>query len=191
MPYRSGEGGRCWNPGGPLGVPGADYEDEPGVRPPLVDPDDPAIIHIGMAAMQLARFGFDPHDADIARRAVEVGRRDYDRDPDVVEKRRIQELERRQEERRLADPWAIGEGEVVYYMRIGDRVKIGWSTNLPKRLGVINPEELMVTEPGNRLLERARHDQFAELRTHGEWFRLEDRLTSHIEELRRLDREAS
>ena len=40
------------------------------------------------------------------------------------------------------------EISIVYYMRIGDRVKIGTTTNLKRRRAEINPEELMATEPG-------------------------------------------
>jgi Meiotically up-regulated gene 113 len=75
-------------------------------------------------------------------------------------------------------------GEVVYYMRIGDRVKIGTSTNLRRRLKAINPEELLAIEQGGVGVESERHKQFSELRTHGEWFKLEGRLVQHIEQLR-------
>ena len=75
-------------------------------------------------------------------------------------------------------------GSVVYYMRIGNRVKIGTSTNLRDRLEAINPEELLALEAGDARLERRRHRQFAALRTHGEWFRLEGALRDHIEALR-------
>lgn len=71
-------------------------------------------------------------------------------------------------------------GSVVYYMRIGDRVKIGTSTNLRKRLSAINPEELLGYEEGGLGLERHRHKQFADLRTHGEWFKLEGALVEHL-----------
>lgn len=74
--------------------------------------------------------------------------------------------------------------DVVYYMRIGNRVKIGTSTNLVERLKALNPEELMVTEPGGPDTERSRHRQFADLRTHGEWFKLEGPLLEHIERLK-------
>lgn len=130
--------------------------------------------------MQLRAFGFDPADPDMAMRAIEAGRRAYESDPQV---RAAQSIVRSASRR--TDKFAIAEGEVVYYMRIGNRVKIGWSTNLPLRLAAINPEELMATELGNRILERVRHDQFAELRTHGEWFQLDERLTEHISDLQR------
>lgn len=161
--------------GGATGVAG------PPTGANLVDPGEPAWGHILRAAMQLRAFGFDPADPDIAMRAIDAGRRAYESDPQV---RATQSIER--SAARRADKFAIAEGEVVYYMRIGNRIKIGWSTNLPLRLAAINPEELMATEPGNRVLERVRHDQFAELRTHGEWFELNVRLTDHIAELRRL-----
>lgn len=75
---------------------------------------------------------------------------------------------------------------VVYYMRIGNRVKIGFTTNLPLRLKAITPEELMATELSTRpSLEAERHREFAEYRTHGEWFRLEGRLAEHIGRLRK------
>lgn len=75
-------------------------------------------------------------------------------------------------------------GEVVYYMRVGNRVKIGTTANLGMRLRTINPEELMATEPGGPGHERHRHAEFRALRTNGEWFRLESPLTEHIEKLR-------
>lgn len=75
-------------------------------------------------------------------------------------------------------------GAVVYYVRIGNRVKIGTSTNLRDRLQAINPEELLALELGGHNVESRRHRQFASLRTHGEWFRYEGPLAEHIERLR-------
>jgi hypothetical protein len=72
----------------------------------------------------------------------------------------------------------------VYYMRIGNRVKIGWTSNLKTRMASINPEELLASEPGTRDTERERHQQFDNLRIHGEWFAMEEPLLSHIESLR-------
>lgn len=77
------------------------------------------------------------------------------------------------------------DGPVVYYVRIGNRVKIGTSVNLPDRLSTINPEEVLAVEPGDIRTERRRHREFANLRTHGEWFRYEEPLTQHIEQIRR------
>lgn len=146
----------------------------------LVDPDDPAFHHITRAALKLIEFGFDPSDPDIAARAIEVGRKNYDEDPATRARRYIRES--------LVTRFGIdGESpaaEVVYYMRIGNRVKIGWSTSLASRLASINPEELMATEPGDRELEKLRHQQFRALRTHGEWFRMEPPLLDHIRQVK-------
>lgn len=79
------------------------------------------------------------------------------------------------------------DGTVVYYMRIGNRIKIGYSNNLAKRLAAINPEELMAFEFGDNTLEYTRHLQFRDLRTHGEWFRHEHPLAAHIKELQKLN----
>lgn len=83
-------------------------------------------------------------------------------------------------ERAKADP-----DEMVYYMRFGDRVKIGYTTNLGKRRLAVPNDEVLAIEPGTRTLEAMRHRQFAELRITGEWFHYAEPLTEHIEGLRR------
>lgn len=69
---------------------------------------------------------------------------------------------------------------MIYYMRLGNRVKIGWTQKIHTRLGAIMPEELMALERGGVTEERARHRCFARLRVVGEWFRVEDPLESFI-----------
>lgn len=73
---------------------------------------------------------------------------------------------------------------VVYYVRFGDRVKIGYTTNLAARLTAIPHDEVLATEPGTMQDERARHRQFADLRITGEWFTYAEPLVSHIVALR-------
>lgn len=68
-------------------------------------------------------------------------------------------------------------------MRLGDLVKIGTSTNLSERCKALNPQEVLATEPGDALVERRRHRQFAPLRVHGEWFRMAPELLEHIANL--------
>jgi hypothetical protein len=142
----------------------------------IVDPLDPAFGEIVAAALELSRFGYSPNDPDVARRAIIVGGRRW----------KEKEDERRAACERVASLQPHEGAELVYYMRIGNRVKIGTTGNLKSRLSTINPEELMATEPGGRERERARHDQFKELRTHGEWFRLEEPLVSYMEKLKKL-----
>lgn len=76
---------------------------------------------------------------------------------------------------------------IVYYMRLGNLVKIGWTTNLDSRRADLNPQEVMATEPGGREVERERHKQFADLRIHGEWFSLESPLVEWIDRLKPAD----
>lgn len=142
----------------------------------LVDVDDPAYGFICRAALELERYGFDPSDPDIAARAIAVGRERYRGDiPGDLARRFAAEYE--------SMPPPPPRPEFVYYMRIGNRIKIGWTTNLTERLKAINPEELVATEEGGRKLEKRRHRQFADLHTHGEWFRMEEPLISHIVQL--------
>jgi hypothetical protein len=91
---------------------------------------------------------------------------------------------KRQRKVPLFAPANVGTDGIVYYMRIGNRVKIGWTGNLKSRMKSINPEELLATEPGTRDKERQRHKQFEHLRVHGEWFAMEESLLSHIDILR-------
>lgn len=74
--------------------------------------------------------------------------------------------------------------DVVYYVRFADRLKIGTSANPRQRLAALRFEELIAFERGDRLLERRRHEEFAELRGTGEWFRLGDPLLGHVRRLR-------
>lgn len=159
---------------------------DPGFAHPLIDKDDPALKDIVVALFQMRQLGFDVHDDAIVAQAVEAGRRMYREGtgPRAVAQQNYNERQRYDAAQRRAErekTWT--RVDTVYYMRIGNRVKIGFTTDLDARLAAINPEELMVTEPGTRMTERRRHDQFAELRTHGEWFRLEGDLAQHIDAL--------
>ena len=71
--------------------------------------------------------------------------------------------------------------DVVYYIRYGDRIKIGTSGNPRSRLASQRFDELLAFERGDRLVEQRRHAQFAGhriLRT--EWFESHDELLTHI-----------
>lgn len=143
----------------------------------MVDPTDPALGFIASALLQLRDFGFDLQDPDVVQRAIDKGRRTYELT-----------VRPRQDTNALLDEMAAEEvrpESVVYYMRLGNRVKIGYSTNIVRRLATINPEELLATEPGGHELEKKRHSQFSDLRTNGEWFRYETLLFDHIESIRR------
>lgn len=58
------------------------------------------------------------------------------------------------------------ERSVVYYVRIGDAIKIGYSSNLKQRISSLRARrsDVLAVEPGARKLEAQRHLKFASLR---------------------------
>lgn len=73
----------------------------------------------------------------------------------------------------------------VYYIRIGDHIKIGYSTNLKQRISQLRLQQsaLLATEPGGRELEKERHRQFSADRiiSNREDFDPSPRLMAHID----------
>lgn len=60
---------------------------------------------------------------------------------------------------------------VVYYVKLGNLIKIGFSSNLPSRMRSVPHEEILAAEPGDYALESARHAQFAKHKAaRREWF---------------------
>lgn len=97
------------------------------------------------------------------------------------------ELQELMDKRQAAsDRLARARFEVVYYLRWGDRIKIGTSRNLPGRMQQIWHDELLAVEPGSYDLERKRHGEFAEHRipNYREWFRAAPNLMFFINNLR-------
>lgn len=75
--------------------------------------------------------------------------------------------------------------EVVYYLGLGDLVKIGTSTNPRRRIAALPHDTVLAFERGGRRRERSRHEQFAATRVNGgEWFRTDAALRAHILDLR-------
>lgn len=79
----------------------------------------------------------------------------------------------------------IPASSVVYYIQFGDRIKIGTTTSLERRLAELPHDELLATESGGVQTERRRHEQFEAYRLLGEWFEMGEELVDHINELRR------
>jgi hypothetical protein len=74
---------------------------------------------------------------------------------------------------------------VVYFVKIGKRIKIGFTTNLNERLKAfqgLSPEPInvLLTIPGGRKLETRLHQLFAEHRIRNEFFHDEFFLSSFI-----------
>ena len=82
--------------------------------------------------------------------------------------------------------WAKPEPErsVVYYVRFGDRVKIGTTTQLKTRLVNVPHDEVLAVEPGGFELERQRHNQFATHHVVREWFGVHPELMAHAMRVR-------
>lgn len=74
---------------------------------------------------------------------------------------------------------------VVYYLQFGPFIKIGTSRNFAARRQDIPHDRLVAWEPGSYDVEAVRHQQFAELRHRGEWFRAEGELLAHVAQLAR------
>lgn len=73
----------------------------------------------------------------------------------------------------------------VYYLVIGQRVKIGYSTDVRRRMANYPPgSELLAVEPGSKQLEARRHREFAGSLLDGrEWFRRDAVLQEHIDDV--------
>lgn len=74
----------------------------------------------------------------------------------------------------------------VYYLKVGDRIKIGYTQDLEQRMKQYPPHsELLATHPGTQKIEREMHHKFLHLLANGrEWFTVEDELLAHIEKVR-------
>lgn len=84
------------------------------------------------------------------------------------------------------DDWSR-ERSVVYYVRLGDYVKIGYTIHLPERIGQFRQgrDVLLAVEPGWRETEAERHKQFAAERvSRREDFNPSRRLLAHIDVVR-------
>lgn len=70
----------------------------------------------------------------------------------------------------------------VYYLLVGDLVKIGFTANLAKRLKAYPPHaRLLAVEPGPKSLEKQRHRELRNsLRQSNEWFVRSDEVTAQI-----------
>lgn len=77
------------------------------------------------------------------------------------------------------------ESGTVYYLKVGDHIKIGFASNLFQRLTSYPPASVLVAvEDGSLNLEAQRHREFADFLDAGrEWFVQGDRLMAHIETL--------
>jgi hypothetical protein len=73
---------------------------------------------------------------------------------------------------------------LVYFIRFGDRIKIGFSRRILNRLNDLPHEEVLLLIPGTFKTEGALHNEFSHLRVSGEWFQAHPDLFARIEELK-------
>jgi hypothetical protein len=73
----------------------------------------------------------------------------------------------------------------VYYLRVGERIKVGYSVDVKRRMRQYPPGcTLLAVEPGDRDLERKRHQQFRGSLLDGrEWFRPTPDLMELVDEV--------
>lgn len=77
-----------------------------------------------------------------------------------------------------------GTQDVVYYIQFRDRIKIGTSTNLQRRMNGVVVESLLGFEFGDYRHERKRHKQFQQYRSYRrEWFDDCIQLRAHINDV--------
>lgn len=89
-----------------------------------------------------------------------------------------------QADRAQVEPGVARDGVLglVYFIKRGSLVKIGWSRNVEQRRRAVGGE-ILATLPGYMRDERAMHDRFAMLRMHGEWFAYTPALATYIEQI--------
>lgn len=94
--------------------------------------------------------------------------------------------DRAEEEHRFqqAEARAFTQGW-VYYVQIGDRIKIGYASDVAARLRAYPPEhKLLAVHPGTRTLEADMHQQFRGSRAAGrEWYYPHPDLLAHIDQV--------
>jgi hypothetical protein len=158
------------------GVPGAKYIPRAG---------DPAVLPFISVVREWQRAGIEMTEElmaaalKLAHQRLEEGRREVAKIYDTREKEAAT-----QAKLDALKPGAFGDaaGAVVYYIRRGEYVKIGTTTNLKQRMRDLMPDEVLAVEPGSYDLESTLHAQFAEIRFSPsmEYFKLTEELQEHI-----------
>lgn len=77
------------------------------------------------------------------------------------------------------------EGEKVYFIRCGNRIKIGRSLNVAARFATLQATsplklKLLWAQPGGSETEMAYHRRFKDCRVHGEWFEIRGELKEFL-----------
>lgn len=100
----------------------------------------------------------------------------------------MERIEKGPSKEEIALDQAWKEQSQVYYIRIGDYIKIGYTQNLKQRISGlrVDKSDVLATEPGGQAKERERHLQFANIRIgQRENFERTADLLTHIAKVRR------
>lgn len=74
---------------------------------------------------------------------------------------------------------------LIYFIRVQQRIKIGYTTDLPTRMSALVPDEILHTEPGTMQDEQVMHKKFAHLRAKArEYYHPEPELLDFIAALK-------
>lgn len=133
-------------------------ESEAGLAPSFARTvmESPARWHI-YEVMELAEeFGVDLADPQSQQRILAIAERNKAREDQVA----------------VPKPRDAAHDPLVYYMRLGDLVKIGTTTNVTRRAETLNPQGFLAVEFGSFDVEAARHRELRADHVHGEWFAL-------------------
>lgn len=138
----------------------------------LVDQDDPALMSIVAVLHEMRTAGVDLNE-ELVKAAIAMGRN------------RHTPMAQRFERASVAIP--TDDEPIVYYVRRANLVKIGTTKRPRERFATLLPDEILAWEPGDRAMERIRHQKFAAWRIGGsEYFESSDLLNRHVNEMRRL-----
>lgn len=126
------------------------------------------------------------HGMDVAT-YFDVMAEDYTRDErkrDILAMRRFLQIEREEIAERAQASRKITPGW-VYYLLVADRIKIGYTIDVKRRLRSYPPgSQLLALHPGTKQLEHDMHAKFAGARAAGrEWFLDTPELRQHIKDV--------
>lgn len=152
----------------------------------LFDLSDPDIEYVADSIKLLKIAGLDVEDPEILKLAIQGGHARAARENDdtgLLDQQRRERQEQR-EAGFIRNSDQLESNATVYYIRVGNRCKIGYTRDFQRRMNALMPEEILATEVGGPILESKRHEQFKDLRSHGkEWFRYERVLVEHVQAL--------
>lgn len=101
----------------------------------------------------------------------------------------VADRERRAEEAHRKNIEFNKQHGTIYYLRLDEKIKIGWSANLPQRLMSYPPHMVLLCDhPGTRADERDLHRSFKPSRAAGrEWYHPTQELLAHIDRSHRAE----